>query len=122
MIKVYVAGSYSRNKEGGVAYIIDALENMRNGIRKSTELLLAGYAPFSPWLDYQFYLLLREDEKITEKLIKDYSLVWLRCSDFVYVLPNSENSPGTQREIEEALRLHISIVYSLEELNKLAKE
>lgn len=112
MKRVYVAGAYSANN------VISVLDNMRRGIRLSTEVLLAGYAPFSPWLDYQFQLMLRSGEKLTIEHYYNYSIAWLVVSNAVLVVPGSENSNGTQNEIQIAEELDIPVFYSLEDLNE----
>lgn len=101
--RVYVAGSYSADN------VLDVLKNMRIGIRASTQVFLWGFSPFSPWLDYQFSLCMREGE---EQMLKvqdyyDYSMAWLEASDMVVVLPNSENSVGTNKEIARASEMGI---------------
>lgn len=111
-IRVYVAGAYSADN------ILDIFNNMRKGMRLGLEVLLAGYAPFVPWFDYHFQLMLRETETIPLSTYYEYSLAWLRVSNAVLVVPNSENSIGTQNEIKEAVHLGIPIFYSLDELNK----
>ena len=110
MKRVYVAGAYSANN------VIAVLDNMRLGMRASVEVFLAGYAPFSPWLDYQFTLMLRDNEKLVVKDYYEYSLAWLDASMAVLVLPGYENSVGTQNEIKRANELKIPVFYSLEEL------
>lgn len=103
--RVYVAGSYS------APTLVEALDNIRRGQRKATELLLKGYVPFCPWLDYQFQLQLREDEALTKKHYQDYSMEWLRASHVMLVMPHSERSGGTQKEIEESKRLGIPVYF-----------
>jgi len=110
MKRVYVAGSYSSNN------VITVLNNMRIGMRLGTQVLLAGYAPFVPWFDYQFQLMLRDGESLTVQDYYDYSTAWLEASDCVLVVPNSENSKGTQAEIERAKELNIPVYYNLDEL------
>lgn len=112
MKRIYVAGAYSADN------VIDVLDNMRRGMRAATEVLLAGYAPFCPWLDYQFQLMLREGETLTLQDYYEYSLAWVRAADAMLVLPNSENSKGTQAEIMEAIKLNIPIYGSLDELRR----
>lgn len=107
---VYVAGAYSADN------VISVLDNMRIGMRKATELLLAGYAPFCPWLDFHFQLMLQGEEKLTVPDYYDYSMAWLEKSDAVLVLPNSENSKGTQAEIARARVLGIPVVETIAEL------
>lgn len=108
--RVYVAGAYSASN------IISALDNMRRGMRAGLEVLLAGFAPFVPWFDYHFQLMIRDEETLTVQNYYDYSMAWLEVSDAVLVLPNSENSKGTQAEIQRAKELNIPIFYSLDEL------
>ena len=110
MKRVYVAGAYSANN------VITVLDNMRRGMRLGTEVLLAGYAPFVPWFDYQFQLMLRDGETLTVQDYYDYSMAWLEASDCVLVVPNSDNSTGTQAEIKRAEELGISVYYALDEL------
>jgi len=108
-IKVYVAGPMSGNE-------LDYLKNIRRGIRASVELLLKGFVPFSPFIDYPFFLALREGEEITAKQIKSYSLEWLEVCDAVLVLEGYEYSEGTQAEIARAVELDIPVFYSMEDL------
>jgi len=110
--RVYVAGSMSDPS------VIKFLENLRIGIRVSAELVLKGYHPFSPFIDFQFFLALRNDEKITDRMIKEYSLAWLEVSDCILVLPNHHQSKGTLAEIARAEELNIPVYYSMEELEK----
>ena len=63
MRRVYVAGAYSASN------VISVLDNIREGMRLSTQVLLLGYAPFCPWLDHHFQLMLREGEKLS---VDDY--------------------------------------------------
>ena len=108
--RIYVAGSMSNPDP------LNFLENLRRGIRVSAELVLLNYHPFSPFIDFQFFLALRNDEKITDKMIKEYSLSWLEVSDAVLVLPDYESSKGTLAEIARAEGLDIPVYYSMEEL------
>ena len=110
MKRIYVAGAYSADN------VIDVLDNMRRGMRAATEVLLAGYAPFCPWLDYQFQLMLREGENLTVPDYYAYSIAWLKASDAILVLPNSEHSRGVQAEVMTAMEMQIPIYYSLSEL------
>ena len=107
MIRVYVAGAYNASN------VTNVLDNMRRGMQMGVKVLKAGFAPFVPWFDYQFSLL---DDSITLQNYYDYSLAWLKASDAVLVLPNSEKSKGTQDEIKRARELGIPVFYSFDEL------
>ena len=112
MIRIYVAGAYSSDN------VISILDNMRRGMRLSTEVLLKGYAPFVPWFDYHFQLMLREEEKLSVEDYYKYGLAWLDVSNAVLVVPGSENSVGTQREIERAKELRMPVFYNLKDLEE----
>jgi hypothetical protein len=116
MLRVYIAGAYSADNVLGV------LNNMRVGMRAGTKVLLAGFSPFVPWLDYHFQLMLRENEELEVEDYYRYSLAWLEVSEVVLVLPNSGKSKGTQAEIERAKELGIPIVYSMIGLHHAAKK
>lgn len=113
MKRVYVAGAYSADK------VLDVFDNMRVGMRIGTEILLMGFAPFVPWFDYHFQLMLRQGENLFLKDYYRYSVSWLEVSDYMFVLPNSQDSKGTQDEIKIATNKRIPIFYSLEDLKKV---
>lgn len=115
MLKVYVAGSYSADNP------IDLLDNIRRGLREGTKVLLAGFAPFVPWTNFLFQFMLREGEALTIADYYAYCLEWLKVSEVMYVIPNSDESVGTQMEIKHAKRWEIPIFYSLYDL-KVGKE
>jgi Domain of unknown function (DUF4406) len=105
--RIYVAGPYSADN------VLDVLTNIRNGIRAAVKLTQNGYAPYCPWLDFMFHLLLRTDKQ-EELTVEDYranSLAWLPACHAVLVLPGYETSRGTQAEIAEALKLNIPVFY-----------
>jgi len=108
--RIYVAGPYSADN------VIQILENIRIGQRVSVEVLLAGFAPFCPWLDYQFQLMLRPGEKLTVHDYYEYSMAWVDVSHAMLVLPGWEHSTGTLAEIERAKEVNIPIYYSMEEM------
>lgn len=105
---VYVAGPYSADN------ILKGLANMRHGIKESVRVLKAGYAPFCPWLDYQFSLV----EPITIEEYYDYSMAHLEKSDAVLMLAGWDRSKGSCAERAGALALGIPIFYSLAELQE----
>ncbi len=108
--RIYVAGAYSADN------VITMLDNIRRGIRASAELLLAGYSPFCPHLDYQFQLMMQSGEILTVKDYYRYSMDWLEKADAVLVLPGSEASKGTQAEIKRACELCIPVYWKKEDL------
>jgi len=110
MKRVYVAGPYSADN------VITVLDNIREGVRISTRVLLAGYAPFCPWMDFHFQLMLRENEELTVQNYYDYSMAWLEASDAVLVYKLRPDSKGTAAEIDRALELGIPVFYSLNSL------
>ena len=112
MIRVYVAGSMSSPNP------IQFLENLRRGMRVSTEVLLAGYAVFSPFIDYSLFFQLRDGECIPIDVIQGNSLAWLEVSDACLLVHGWENSKGTIKEIAHADGLGIPVYYSLEGLQQ----
>ncbi len=107
MKRIYIAGPYSADNIMGV------FSNMRKGIDLSIEVLMAGYAPFCPWLDYQFAI----RAELPLGSFYDYSMAWLQVSDAVLVQPEgADKSEGTARELARAECLGIPIFYSLEQL------
>lgn len=117
MIKVYVAGPYSDNNGIGV------LKNIGRGEHEAAKLFALGYAPYCPWHDKDFIMKLPYGEWDVLKF-QQFSMEWMRVSDVVYVVPNViglrkwTESRGTLTEIEEANRLGIPVVFSMEELEK----
>jgi len=109
MIRVYIAGAYSADN------VTELQANMRRGIVKSVEVLQAGYAPFCPWIDFQFGL----HAEIDIDTYYDYSMAWLQVSDAVLLVPGWEGSKGVRAEIAEAKRLKIPVCYTIEELKEV---
>lgn len=107
MIRVYVAGPYSGNT-------IQTLGNIRRGIGMSVKLLLRGYFPYCPWLDWLYGLF----SEVPIELYQANSIAWLKVAQAVLVLEGWENSTGTKAEIEIAKREGIPVFYSIEALVK----
>ena len=114
--RVYVAGAYSDDSVLGV------LDNMRRGMKAGTRIWRLGFAPFVPWLDYQFQLMIDEDDRPTVEDYYEYSIAWLEASDLVCVLPNSDNSKGTQAEVARANQLGIPVVQGVAGVYEWRKE
>jgi len=104
-MRVYVAGAYSADN------VIDVLNNIRRGIAYCAQLMKQGHSPFCPWLDWQFQMF----EELTVQDYYRYSMDWLKVSEEVHVLPNSEHSRGTQKEIMQALELGIPVKHLIEQ-------
>ena len=115
MKRIFVAGAYNGND------VISILDNMKNGMREATELFLEGFAPFVPWFDFHFQLMLRKGEKLTLQNYYDYSLSWLLVSDAVYVVPGWEKSKGTLGEITIAKESGIPLFFDKQKLKKYFK-
>jgi hypothetical protein len=109
MKKIYVAGPISAPS------FIEGLENIKRGIEMGAKVLSLGYSPFTPMLDYNYFLQLTPGSLSLETMY-NYSMEWLIASDAVLVLPNWEHSRGTHREIDTANRLDIPVFYNLKEL------
>jgi nucleoside 2-deoxyribosyltransferase len=115
-LRVYLAGPFTADNVLGV------LDNMREGMRLGTEMLLLGFAPFVPWHDYHFQLMLREGEYLRKKDYYNNSLAWLEVSDVVLVREGWENSEGTLNEIAYADSLELPVFYTVKALLQWAEE
>ena len=110
--RIYVAGAYSGPD------VIAIRSNMRRGLQLAVKVLQAGFAPFAPWLDFEFGLL----ADIPLQDYYDYSMAWLEASDAVLVVPiGAETSKGTQAEIARAHQLGIPVFDSLRDLQDWAR-
>ena len=106
-MRIYIAGSYSDSN------VINILNNIHEGIRVSAKILKAGHEPFCPFLDYQFQFF---DNTLTVEDYYRYSIAWLEVSDIMVVLPYSDTSRGTQKEIIRAMELDIPVVNYIDEI------
>jgi hypothetical protein len=112
MLKIYIAGPYCSDS------VIGGLNNIRNGLRAATELMMAGYSPYCPFTDFLFCLQLRENETLSLDDYYNASIEWLYVSDAVLVLPGYEKSKGVLHEIEKALLRNIPVFYSIGDLQR----
>jgi len=103
MKKIYIAGAI-QGKD-----LLESLNNIRKGIKLSVEVLKANFAPFSPFIDFQYSFI----EPITIDEYYAYSMAWLEVSDALLLVPGYENSKGTQAEIKRAHELGIPVFTSL---------
>lgn len=108
-IKIYIAGPYQGS-------LMEGLDHIRAGIRAATELMLSGYSPYCPFVDYHYDLMRRGDEKLS---IEDYyqcSLAWLYVSNAMLVLPGWIKSKGVIAELKVAKKEGIPVFFSIDEL------
>jgi len=110
LTRVYIAGAYSGSD------VVTILNNMRRGMRAGVKVLLAGFAPFVPWFDYHFQLMLQDGEELDVNKYYAYSTAWLEASHVLYVLQGSEKSAGVQEEIAYATDRGIPVVYNMADL------
>ena len=110
MKRIFIAGPYSADN------VITVLDNIREGMRLSTEVLLLGYSPFCPWLDFHYQLMLRRHEKLSVEDYYRYSLDWLEVSDAVLVISRWIGSKGTKAEIDRAVELQIPVYFNIHDL------
>ena len=116
--RVYCAGLLTPRGVWDPNPAIDYLMNARNMIRDGVELLLAGFIPYVPALDFEIFLLLRGNERIDEKTIKEYSLSWLEVSDAVLLVKNWFGSLGVGKEMDLAKERNIPIFVCIEDIIK----
>jgi len=114
MKRIYVAGNYSRNKDGSIADVIGVQQNIRAGLITSLKLLRLGFAPFCPWLDFQYGLL--DDEPLSKEIYYTYSIAWLEVSDAMLVISGVGLNSGVDTEIKRAIELNIPIYHSIDEM------
>jgi len=112
MRRVYIAGAISAPN------LLQALDNIRRGVRVANSCLEAGYAVFVSHIDFQLFLGLNDGQTISEETIKAQSMAWLEVSDAVVLVAGWKNSKGTKKELEHADRLGIPVYYDLEELRE----
>lgn len=120
--RVYIAGLLTPRGRWSKNLAIDHLINQRKMIRQALEALFAGFDPFVPAFDHQFWMVMSDNEVITEAMIKRYSKSWLEVCDAVVLTPGWQQSSGTLAEIKHAEALGIPVFKSLGELVKHVKE
>lgn len=109
MTKVYVAGPISANDP------IALFNNEKTGIDTAAWLILRGFSVFCPHIDF-LYLLGNHGKQITKAMLQKNSMAFVADCDCMLILPGWEDSPGTRREVGEAVRLNIPIYFDAQEL------
>ena len=100
MKKVYIAGKLN-------AGACDYIKNVHAMILAGDQIRRMGHSVFLPCLDLLSGLVMGNME------YEDYfenNIPWLKVADFLYVMPCSENSSGTQAEIKIAKLRDIPII------------
>jgi len=116
--RVYVAGILTPRGVYSANPAIDHLVAVRKMVRIGLEVLLAGFDPFVPAFDHQFWMVMNDGEFITESMIKRYSLSWMEVCDAMLLTPGWQKSPGTLREKARAEDLGIPVFKSIEEMRR----
>jgi hypothetical protein len=116
MKRVFIAGLYSKKPNGEPANALEVFDNIRRGITSATTLLSYGFAPYCPWLDYQYFLM---DPYLTVGHVHETDLAFLRVCDAVYLKDPLENIPENSQVLNElslAELLEIPVFYDMEKL------
>ena len=108
--RIYIAGAISAPN------LLQALDNIRRSVETANSALEAGYAVFSPHIDFQLFLGLKEGKAININEIQASSMAWLEVSDAVLVAKRWQKSKGTKKEIKRAEKLGIPVYFHIEEL------
>ncbi len=108
MIKVYVAGQYSRTENGEQAGVLGVLQNISYGTSMCANLLSLGYAVFCPWCDHQFAFY---EPGMSHQVYYDNSMAWLEVSDVIFVISGQGMGGGVDAEIKRAEELGIPVVH-----------
>lgn len=106
MYRVYIAGKLS-DMPG------QYIKNMHQMIIYANKVRKAGFAPFTPCLDILLGLV---NGNISEGEYYKIGLAWIGVANAIFVVPNSGDSKGTEREINKAKSLDIPVFYTLQEL------
>ena len=109
MKKIYISGPYSADN------VMDVLHNIRKGLIMSFKVLLNGFAPFCPWLDFLF-VFFDIRRRLKKQHFYDYSIAWLEVSDGILMIEGWRDSDGAVHEYEKAKKKGIPIFYDINEL------
>ena len=102
MIKVYVAGPYTKG---------DVAINIRNAFEAADKLATLGYAPFVPHSTHFWHMLFPRPYEFWLELDNQF----LPCCDVLLRLPGE--SSGSDKEVALALKYKMPVFYSIDELH-----
>lgn len=120
--RVYVAGVYSYVPPGANAPT-SVFANMRRGIKAALRIWSMGFAPFCPWLDYQYSLMCDEHFAPTVEQYYGMSIAWLDACKYMVVLPaNIQHSEGVKMEEDYAREKGIPIYYGVASFERAMRE
>lgn len=115
MHRIFISGAM--NPTGPGNHAIEYLANVRSGVAAANSLMLAGFVPYCPMIDFQFFLGLRDNEEIGVEVIKGCTMSFVEhWAEAVLVLPGWEKSCGVRAEVDVAVRCHIPVFYSKTDL------
>src|SRR4030067_647945 len=116
VVFIYIAGLLTPRGIKSANPAIEYLLNVRDLARVGLNLLKEGFVPFCPGLDFLYFLILKDDERITEPMIKRFSKDWLRRCDAILMTKGWEKSPGSVAEKKLAEELSMLVFYSIDEI------
>ena len=111
MKTVGIIGPYTPRGNGNHA--VECLENIQQGILLASELVRVGFAPYCPYLDFQYVL---TAVRLSEAQLKAVSMEWIRRCDVIIAMDRWRESDGASAELQTAELDGIPIVYSIDEL------
>jgi len=109
MKRIYVAGKLNADACG-------YLQNVSAMMKAAITIRRMGFAVFVPCQDLLIGIV---EGKMEYKDYTNNNTEWLMVSDGIYVLPESEESRGTQEEVALAHRLGIPVIFKLSDLKKI---
>jgi hypothetical protein len=105
-MKIYVCGKLN---DCAVGY----LKNVHNMIKAGNQLRKLGHSVYIPCLDMLSGIM---DGNMEYEDYFDNNLPWLECADALFILPDSQYSKGTLKEIEHAEILGIPVYFNVKEI------
>jgi hypothetical protein len=116
MRRIFISGPITpRGKRDDTDHpAIEYILNCRDMIEASNELIRRGWATYCPALDFLNFLLAGTNLPIDD--IFKIDLAWVEVSDAMLMVGNWRRSKGALAEHDRALKLGLSMYYSLEEV------